>query len=189
MDAIEKLVKRLNSKDHDVRRSAADALRQIGRHAVEPLIGKLYDNNPDVRGSAAYALARVGGPAVGPLLELLKGKKRIIIQSAADALGRIGDPRAVEPLNKKINTNHIDNRRSAADTQEQIGGPAVGPLLELLNSNRRVVVHAAAYALGRIGDPRAVEPLLKKLNDKELEVRLFAGYALDEITDAKKSVP
>ena len=92
----------------------------------------------------------------------------------------------LERLIKKLNSNNLAVRRSAADALRQIGTPAVVTLLELLNDTKEIVVQSAAYALGRIGDPRAVEPLMKKLGDKDQEVRLFAGYALDEIGDAER---
>ncbi len=48
---------------------------------------------------------------------------------------------------------------------------------------------AAAEALGRIGDPRAVEPLIMALKDRDLAVRRKAAEALGKIKDARAVEP
>ena len=47
----------------------------------------------------------------------------------------------------------------------------------------------AGWALGKIGDARAVEPLIQALNDENETVRAVAAGALGEIKDARAVEP
>jgi HEAT repeat protein len=47
------------------------------------------------------------------------------------------------------------------------------------------VRRGAAWALGEIGDPRAVEPLLPLLEDRKKDVRVAAADALGKLHDAR----
>ena len=61
---------------------------------------------------------------------------------------------------------------SPAEMLAKIGEPAVEPLIEALASTDRGVRHSAAYALGKIGDVRAVQPLIELMKtetDPELK--------------------
>jgi len=51
------------------------------------------------------------------------------------------------------------------------------------------VRHAAAKALGEIGDTRAVEPLIARLNDNEVDMRKNVVEALGKIGDARAVQP
>jgi HEAT repeat protein len=64
----------------------------------------------------------------------------------------------------------------------------VEPLSATLKDDRYVRA-AAAYALGQIGDPRAVEPLIAALGDESSDVRQDAAYALGEIKDPRAVEP
>jgi HEAT repeat protein len=54
----------------------------------------------------------------------------------------------------------------------------VEPLIAALKDKDSDVRKAAAEALGKIGDPRAVEPLIAALKDAEWHVRKAAAKAL-----------
>ncbi|MFQ6055763.1 MAG: HEAT repeat domain-containing protein [Methanosarcinales archaeon] len=62
-------------------------------------------------------------------------------------------------------------------------------LIRNLQSRDWVVRNHAAYALGLIGDARAVEPLIKALEDSSSSVRMNAAEALGEIGDARAVEP
>jgi hypothetical protein len=67
---------------------------------------------------------------------------------------------------------------------------AVAPLIAVLKNDSKSCLHsAAAYALGIIGDKKAVEPLIKALNDTVSDVRWGAASALGKINDARAVAP
>jgi len=53
----------------------------------------------------------------------------------------------------------------------------------------RAARQAAAEALGKLGDTRAVEPLVAALRGEDVEVRRTAAWALGEIGDARAVDP
>jgi len=134
---------------------------------------------------------------------------------AATALGQIGDARAVAPLVAALRDKDGNVRHAAAETLDQlgwrpdqneagatywvarwqwdrcveIGAPAVEPLSAALKDANNIVRHAAAGALGEIGDARAVESLVTALKDKDENVRRAAAGALGEIGDARAVEP
>jgi len=76
---------------------------------------------------------------------------------------------------------------NAAFALVEIGEPAVEPLIDALKNENIDIRQRAAFALGNIGDKRAVEPLIEALND-EL-VRSNAATALGKIGDARAVEP
>ncbi|MBE0568949.1 MAG: HEAT repeat domain-containing protein [Deltaproteobacteria bacterium] len=67
------------------------------------------------------------------------------------------------------------------DAPELTPPPDVNRLLESLRHENSKVREAAAGALGKAGDPRAVDPLLYALGDPQDEVRNAAAAALKEL--------
>ena len=59
-----------------------------------------------------------------------------------------------------------DHRRAAADALAMIGEPAVEPLIAALEKKDANLRQLAAWALGQIGDTRAVEPLIPVLSSR-----------------------
>ncbi|HNS51657.1 MAG TPA: HEAT repeat domain-containing protein [Anaerolineae bacterium] len=72
-------------------------------------------------------------------------------------------------------------RLAAVQALVRIGAPAVEPLMAALGDRIREVRHAAAQALGEIGDGRAVWRLSTALQDGENDVRQAAAHALVRI--------
>ena len=195
--ALDPLIAVLNTDENsEVRQVALGMLRDT--RAVEPLIAAFIDDNSKVdKDEVAEALGALGDKrAVGPLIAALKkDKHRIHPQwSIVSALGWIGDEQAVLPLIAVLKSGHSAGATNKYGTSYRetiryalvdIGQPAVEPLIAVLQDKRAsdVWVHAA-YALGKIGDARAVEPLSAMLNHENL-FRNHAASALDEIK-AKK---
>ena len=164
-----------------------DDCAQIGAPAVWPLISSLRDPDPSVRHGAATALARIGAPAVRPLTEILCRDDREMCQSAASILGQIGDPAAVPALLNAVLTSDRDVRQAVAEALVAIGAPAVEPLIRDLCNPYSHSRPTMAWALGQIGDPRAVEPLIAGLSD--MTVHEAAVRALGIIGDARAVDP
>jgi HEAT repeat protein len=161
--------------------------------AVDPLIEVIASSNWHIRQAAAAALGRIGDPrAIDPLVAALAERDWHVGQAAATALGRIGDPRAIDPLVAALAGSDAEVRRAANEalasigwapsnageraassiandawsTCVEIGAPAVEPLVTILGVGGAGVRQAAAAALGRIGDPRAIDPLVAALAEE-----------------------
>jgi len=71
--------------------------------------------------------------------------------------------------------------RAATRALEEIGEPAVEPLVAALQDEDPVVRRIAAEVLGNLGDPRAVAPLAAASQDENSDVRRAAARALRQI--------
>jgi HEAT repeat protein len=148
-------------------------LGELGnRESVPNLINTLSDNDPVLR-SAARALSRIGDErAIEPLIRLLADREYEVRKSAIYALGWIGDERAIGPLvNVMKDQNESPTVRGvAAEAFANIGDKSgVEPLIDALEDSSAEVRFWAAFALGQLGDPRAL-PKLERLvaTDKEI---------------------
>jgi vesicle coat complex subunit len=185
---------RLPFHDADVRRSAADALSNIGpaaADAVPALAEALKDQDTGVRRSAADALSNIGpaaADAVPALAEALKDQDTGVRRSAAYALSNIGPAaaEAVQVLADALKNQNRDVRRIAAKAFQRIGPAATNAVPALVNALKdqdTVVRLVAADALGKIG-PTAVHAaaaLAEALQDQDSDVRLRAAGALKSI--------
>ena len=93
------------------------------------------------------------------------------------------DPKTVDPLIASFRNRDKTERKKAAENLARIGRPAVAPLICALDDRVSYVRALAAYALGNIGDPRALNPLKKALQDKDSSVRKEAKEALIKLGD------
>ena len=87
----------------------------------------------------------------------------------------------IADLVRQLSHRNEDIRWAAASTLATIGEPAVDPLIGALDDHDSVVRLRAAWALGRIGDPRATEKLMKALRDGDWSVRMRAAQALGNL--------
>jgi HEAT repeat protein len=155
-------------------RSAATALRTTAAWLVarldEPRAAAALDSALDdaaleleVRREAVIGLGMVGATAsVDRLLRLLEDDAEMRHVSA-HALGEIGDRRAHAPLLAVLADRSLpaDLRGQAAESLSSIDGAidAVPALIVALGDSEPEVRFFAAFALGVIGDPRALIPL------------------------------
>ncbi|MGD1992929.1 MAG: HEAT repeat domain-containing protein [Anaerolineae bacterium] len=88
---VRKLIKALGYRDPSVRRSAAEALGEIGdAGAVEALSAALQDEDKGVRGRSAYALGRIGDHrALEPLQAALKDDDASVRTLARNSLAKL----------------------------------------------------------------------------------------------------
>jgi HEAT repeat protein len=87
-------------------------------------------------------------------------------------------PDNIPKLIKDLSHRNEDIRWAAASALARIGTPAVEPLIVALDDKDSVVRLRAAWALGRIGDERAVRKLILTLRDGDWSVRMRAAEAL-----------
>ncbi len=147
---------------------------------------------------------------IAGLIEALGGDDDLTRQRAALALGDLGGAEAVAPLIRALGDPLAAVREAAADSLALLGPPAVGPLVELIESpeasgkyeerpmtvigagGRRWEIKTrqdlrrvyAAAILGEIGDPAAVEPLVRALRDADGDLRCQAAGAIAKFGSA-----
>lgn len=156
---------------YDLKRSAYEELVKIGEPSVEPLINSLNLGNTYW---ASKTLGKIGDRrAIEPLISVLKNEKegysRLEIVST---LGKFRDRRATEALLDALN----DTWYGGSSGNYGYGSIAILP-----------VVGKAAWALGELGDSRAVEPLINTAIIKvaDMDLRENASIALGKIGDSK----
>lgn len=136
---------------------------------LDKLTNLLRDGNEDERSMAAEALGKIGRKqAVDSLIAALEDNDSGVCLSAIVALGKIGDPKAAGPLIQRIGHDKL-GFYFVPEALVEIGKPAVESLIAVLKDSSPIVCWRIAWALGEIGDRRAVEPLIELL--KELESR------------------
>jgi hypothetical protein len=140
--------------------------------AVRDPIERLYAKDPFVRAEAAIALGEMGADAVGAipyLVSMLDDDRGLTDWKRAQLLlSRIEEkfPVALVP---GVFAKGLFVGDQAAIALARIGPPAVEALIGALRNTRKdgFVIQKhwsnAAWALGRIGDPRAVEALIDHL--------------------------
>ena len=131
-----------------MREAATFALgRSADRRAVAPLVKALGDPQDSVKILACLGLAQIDDPRVGPaLVGVLKDASKLDVVRAACAYG--------------IGARHV--------------GSAVPTLLGALDDNRGETQRLAAWALGQLGESRALGPLLRAYFAR-------AGQSADEL--------
>jgi HEAT repeat protein len=173
-EAARLLVPLLADTDEFVRREAAYALGEVGDTLATAPLARLMQNDPtpEVRTAAAIAIGRIGDPsAIDGLVAVLRARPReadeFLRRSTARSIGQIaqkaltGETYAVTPQNflpDKFKDLGPENRRRSVPVDFS---NAVNVLVDVLrntseaNDTRR----EAAFALGSIGDARAVPAL------------------------------
>ena len=146
---------------------------------IEALIQDLNASNVSVKADSVKTLVEIGEPAVEPLIQVLGAEDPDIKENAAATLGKIKDERAVQPLIKLLTDEEWEVEKGATDALIAIGGPAVEPLIEILqDKNEDVYLQMKVVAvLAGIKDERAIQPMIQALKEKP-ELQADLGYNL-----------
>lgn len=196
--------------------AAQHVLVQIGSAAAEPLIELLGHPDARVRAAVAWMFTGIVDPrACGALVRALDDADDAVRQCAAYALGDqhcyLAVPKLIEMLEDvtvRVGGQSVDPEleellfqqlRLDIDVAGQLWDDSVSQLFPE-ESSETVALHedqddegedyvgaAVAYALGTIGDPRAVEPLARVARDEGRDgvVRGQAVWALGAIADPR----
>ena len=153
-------------EDDAVRQATALLMETLrDEHVIELLLQLLHDEDVTLRWIAALALGRTRSElAVEPLIAALRDEHRVVRVIAARALRQIKDERAIESgaeaLIAQLKEADPSLRQLAAHVlQLAKESRAVDSLIAALQDTDAGVVESAAYALGSIGDVRAVPHL------------------------------
>jgi HEAT repeat protein len=149
------------------------------------LTALIEDPNAKIRDAALWALGSIGDArGVAALIVQLK-EPSFGSWGAARILGNSRALRAVQPLIEALRRDDHTGIE-AATALVKIGEPSIEGLIQLLqedNGQSSVAQAAAAQALGRIGQPRAVPALIVALRNVSSSVRRNAAEALGRIGD------
>lgn len=186
--AVGPLIAIFKSKDAHCCPAAAQELtglddRRAMAPAVEPLIAALNDASyPDEAAlEAVRALGRSADKrAIGPLIALLSNKSPELRARAADSLGELGDPCAVPAIVALLDDGDMSVRDRAVWALGQL---AWQPAAADLQDPRTGVRLAAACALAKASDPRALAPLLAALQHESPEIRSRGADGLGDLRD------
>jgi HEAT repeat protein len=163
----------------------AEALGQLeDDRAVESLVAALRDSDGDkyTQQAAVEALGRIGEPIQEPLIDVLRDGDEGARHRAIAALGQMRDARDLTPLIEALRSGpSYEVWQGAVEALVQIGEPAVEPLIAVLQGDDWMARRRAAWALGQIGDTRAMKPLIEALQDQTRFVRQEAAEALERI--------
>ena len=180
----------LHSQDVDVRRQAAQALRDLPKGSGARLASAaLDDSDVGVKLTALDACLSFGLPALGErLVPWLSDSERRLRLAAAVALSESPSARAVPSLGRALGDGDAGVRSAAAAALGKSAAPeAVLALLGHLDDGAPEVRRVVALALGDLGDRRAVVPLIGKIQDSRPAVREAVARALAQLGDARAS--
>jgi cyclophilin family peptidyl-prolyl cis-trans isomerase/HEAT repeat protein len=180
------LIKLLNDNEARVRRRAALAIGRVGlSEGVEPLTKLLDDPEIEVRQMAAFGLGLIGDPSARPaLLAALKDPQPVLQGRAAEAIGQIGDRGDGDAIGAMvqahikagalmgISPDDLTYPLSAPTEAVRLGLYALARLgaydalaaAVLVNEQPVSTWWPVAYALQRVGDPRAASALMALIN-------------------------
>jgi len=187
--AFEPLVQLLKSRNHDIRRWAADALGLLAdTRAVSPLAALLKDPDANLHIYAVAALSQLSDfPAPPELFAALADADSMVQLYASRALVRSHDPKSIDALIGAMSAN-----RAAIYVLGESGSPrAVTGLITFLQNPANISEDRAqaAASLGQLNDPRAVDPLIASLNEDNAAITMRASTALGQLKDKRAIEP
>lgn len=188
------LERQLKDADSETRRSAIEALGELGEPADADLIARaLKDEDVTVRMAAAKAMSGLGEHnAVDPLVECITERRfpdgewqtEILV-----ALESLKDPRSVEACTQALTHTSVKVRCAAASALGNLGDPSVIPaLMASLRDKEYTVVRQSGRALTKLGRS-AVGPLIQMLEYESGQGQNAAAEALGVIGDPQAIEP
>jgi HEAT repeat protein len=164
----DKLLEQLSSPDTTERRQAAENLAEHkGDEVIAALATALEDPARPVCEAAAESLIAINGPQVcDQVIPLLRSENARVRNYAIEILEKTGDS-DLEAITELLKDENHDVRKFAADILGflvEIGSEdAFLPLVRTLDDENINVAAAAAEALGRLGNAKAIPFLLRQL--------------------------
>jgi HEAT repeat protein len=196
-EAARALIPLLNDRAEFVRREASFALGEVGDRSATPPLVRLLEKNKalEVRSAAAGALGRIGDPtAVETLLRILRARPtedtEFVRRTAARAIGQIAQATGRAGTSVVTPQNFLPQKfkdLEGANAPSSLS-IAVPVLLSVLQGRTESddARREAAFALGAIGDSRAVAALRTAAGSSDPYMAEISREALLKIEQASK---
>ncbi len=188
-------------KNPEMAEKAVENLHDLGDKKAEPALIEAFkgaEDRPELREKIAEIFNKWGTQAaldpmlqaidyaVGPDKEGRKAKRtNLMNRKLASALGALGDSKAVQPLLRLMKaTKSPDVQRAAIRGLAKLKArEVVDDLIKLSEDTtvNKLIRMNAIYALGEIGDPKAVDSLVLSLYRDKAFYFFQAGLALVKI--------
>lgn len=196
-EAIRVLTPLLRDKNLLVRKETAYALGKTHNPTAIPLLVQTIqkDKIQEVKDAATVALGEIGDvSAVDVLTQILqhqpKAKEEFQRRSAARSLGEIASNYLLQEIIRRNNNSDkspvVSANQLRADLSRQVPAfqNAVSLLIQILQNPAETddVKREAAYALGEIGDAKAIPVLQSKLNVEDYYLVKNSKKALQRIS-------
>jgi HEAT repeat protein len=150
----------------------------IGGRGMNTVTGDSQSVNPGLSEQGTYRQNHVD--------ELIAALGR---EDVTDELGELGVLAVASLVQALKHQKDGLVKYNAALALTKIGAPAIEPLLDSLDDDDADVRLEASWALGQIGDTRAVVPLVEALRDEDWYVRKQASLALCNMKSPESTVP
>ena len=176
---ISRLQQCLSSGEWVVRKTASDALVEIGVPALSGLYETLLKAGDDAKFWAIKTIGRIADQSSTTyVLPFLADKNQDVRIATIKALGNISDSRSINPLIILLEgyDNHLKPHISEALCK--IGDKSLNHLIKVLSSSNWSARRSASRILGEIGG-RSIEFLMSELK-KHDDVSALDGFALND---------
>ena len=184
-EAVPFLYECLKDKNWEIRKYAVWSLGEIKDIDINILFPLVKDKSYLVRKEVAEAFGKIKNPiTVSYLIELLNDSEWLVRTATIKALSEIKDLRAVEPIINSLYDKQIEVKLEAIKALAIFKDKrATIPLISNLNDRYHLLVREySAYALGEIGDKRAIYSLINLLKSENYELKRVARESLRKIT-------
>ncbi len=184
-EAIPFLCECLKDKNWEIRKYAVWSLGEIKDIDINILFPLVKDKSYLVRKEVAEVFGKIKNPiTVSYLIELLNDSEWLVRTATIKALSEIKDLRAVEPVINSLYDKQIEVKLEAIKALAILKDKrATIPLISNLNDRYHLLVREySAYALGEIGDKRAIYSLINLLKSENYELKRVARESLRKIT-------
>lgn len=189
-DAIVGAFKNTDSPIHSI---ATQILKQLGSYAVNSLTPLLSDGNDATRAMAATMLAEIQPQKATDFqtmqyLNDLSSSSASVKSTAAMNLGMLGEAKAVNKLVALFGDSDDSVKKSVANALEQIGSPAIEPLISALASENKIIKRYAFTTLAGIAPKAKVDelqpaivPAIEGLSELDSSIRSASTTILIQI--------
>lgn len=189
------LIDALNDTDRLIRINAAITLgKSKNPVAVQALVfHAVADQDKDVQLYSVWAYRQIDyAKASAQLVKLLtESDNAAMIRFAANELRQKTDTKSIDLLIQHFHSKGLytgyDLDVNVINALYEIGYATVEPLVKCLDSDDVRMQVNAIYALGKIGDERAIQPLINHLPAANIEIRSRISDALIKI--GRASIP